>query len=286
MLRSILLLTALFAAAAASAQTQRTLTDDAWCSEDKNSYGDQRERACEVREFVFSAPALDLDPSQNGGVSVKAWDRPDVLVRARVSAAAASDADARRLVSDSRVTLSGGRVRAAIPSTGRKAWASVSYEVFAPAQTDLAVTTHNGGVSVDGVRGDIGVQAMNGGISLRETGGSVTARTVNGGISVALAGDGWQGNGLDVESTNGGISISLPRGYSAEIDAKTTMGRISAPDLAVRNATRSSTESSSTTDGRRTHSSFGDEVRGTLGDGGPPVRAVTRNGGISIKQLD
>ena len=135
---------------------------------------------------------------------------------------------------------------------------------------------------VDGLRGDIGVQAMNGGISLKGVAGKVQARTTNGGISVALAGDAWQGAGLDVESTNGGISIALPRGYSAEIDAKTQMGRISAPDLVVTNSTHTSTDSHSTTDGRRTQHSYGDEVQGTLGEGGPRVRVVTRNGGISI----
>jgi DUF4097 and DUF4098 domain-containing protein YvlB len=273
MTRSLLLLAALLAATPLPlAQSHRTLTDDAWCKDDDNRYTSRYEKACEVREFVLPATALDLDPSQNGGVSVKQWERPDVLVRVRVSSAAATEAEARRLVSASRVSTANGRVRADLPDTDRDDWASVSYEVFAPAQTDLAVRTHNGGVSVQGIRGEVRVEAMNGGISLRDVGGSVQARTTNGGISIALDGGAWAGKGLDAETTNGGISITLPRAYSAEIEARTQMGRISAPDLTVRGATRPSD--------RR----FGDEIRGTLGEGGPRVRAVTRNGGISITQ--
>ena len=284
MLRPLLLAAALVAAPAALAQSQRTLPDDDWCKED-DGYGRQ-EHACEVREFVFPATALDLDPGQNGGVAVRVWDRADVLVRAKVYAQAETGAEARRLLSATRVTAGGGRVRASFPDGSRDGWASVSYEVFAPARTDLAVTTHNGGVSVKGIRGTIGVEAMNGGIALQEVGGTVKAHTVNGGISIALAGGTWQGDGLDAESTNGGISIRLPEDYSAELEVSTQMGRISAPDLSVRNATHSSSSSESRTNGRRKDWSFGDEVRGTLGQGGPLVRAVTRNGGISITQGD
>ena len=284
MFRFLLLAAALVAAPAALAQSQRTLADDDWCKED-DGYGRQA-HACEVREFVFSAAALDLDPGQNGGVAVRVWDRADVLVRAKVYAQAKTGAEARRLLSETRVAAGGGRVRASFPSSRRDGGASVSYEVFAPARTDLAVTTHNGGVSVKGIRGDIGVEAMNGGIALQEVAGKVRAHTVNGGVSVVLAGGTWQGEGLDVESTNGGISIRLPEGYSAELEASTQMGRISAPDLTVRDATRSSTSSETRTNGRRNEWSFGDEVRGTLGQGGPLVRAVTRNGGISITQGD
>ena len=271
MMRFLLLLALFSAAPLALAQSQRTLPDDPWCN-DSDGYTSRYEKACEVREYVLPAAALDLDPGQNGGVIVCVWDRADVLVRAKVDAQARTQDEARRLLGATRVTANGGRVRAAFPNTGRNESASVSYKVFAPARTDLQVRTHNGGVSVEGLRGDIGVQAMNGGISLRGVAGEVRARTTNGGISIALAGDAWEGKGLDAESTNGGISIRVPEGYSADIEASTQMGRISAPGLVVSGATR--------TDKR----SFGDEIQGTLGQGGPTVRAVTRNGGISITQ--
>ena len=46
-----------------------------------------RARHCEIREqSLASIGRLNIDAGQNGGVSVKGWLRPDVLVRARVEA--------------------------------------------------------------------------------------------------------------------------------------------------------------------------------------------------------
>ncbi len=250
----------LLAACATTAQPARTLTDDEWCENERR--GD-RERACEVRETVISARSLTVDATPNGGVSVKVWDRADVLVRAKVSAAARRQADAERLVQQTQVRTRNGQVGAATPRTNGDAWVSVSYEIFAPRRTNLNLHTTNGGVSVHGIAGSIEANAVNGGISLNEVGGSVRARTTNGGVSIALAGDAWDGEGLDVESTNGGISITLPENYSAELSAQTQMGRISTSGLTLNNEQRER--------GRWT----GDEIRATLGRGGARLRAVT-----------
>lgn len=264
-----LLALAALAACASTAQPTRTLADDAWCENERR--GDN-ERACEVRETVISTHSLSIDATPNGGVKVSSWDRSDVLVRARVSASARRQADAERLVEATEVRIRNGQVEASTPRTGNGSWVSVSYEIFAPRQTDLALRTTNGGVSVHGMAGSIEANAVNGGISLNDVAGSVRARTTNGGVSVALAGDAWDGEGLDVESTNGGISISLPSNYSAELSAETQMGRISTDGLSLRNEQRER--------GRWT----GDELRATLGRGGAPLRAVTTNGGVSIRQ--
>lgn len=258
-------------AASVAAQPSRTLTDDEWCDEDHWNGDDDRERACEVRETMISARRLMIDAAPNGGIKVKAWDRSDVLVRARVSAVARRQSQADRMVAETTVRTENGRISARTPRAD-DAWASVSYEIFAPRRTDLALQTHNGGVSVDGIFGSIEAQAMNGGIALNDVAGAVRARTTNGGVSVALAGDAWDGEGLDVQSTNGGISISLPEGYSAELAAETRMGRISTNGLSLRNEQRER--------GRWT----GDEIRATIGRGGAPLRAVTTNGGVSIRR--
>ncbi len=257
--------------AGATAQPSRTLPDDEWCDRDEWGGGPNRETACEVRETVISARRLSVDASPNGGVKVTAWDRNDVLVRARVSASARRQSEADRLVAETTVRTDRGQISARTPRA-ENAGVSVSYEIFAPRRTDLALRTTNGGVSVNGLFGRIDVQAVNGGIDLADVAGAVRARTTNGGVAVALAGDAWDGEGLDVESTNGGISISLPPDYSATLSAQTQMGRISAPGVTVRNARRER--------GQRT----GDQIEGTLGRGGAPLRAVTTNGGISIRR--
>src|SRR5277367_4010566 len=101
---------------------------------DNQGWGN-RAHFCEMREqTVASAGRLEIDGKQNGGVSVKAWDRSDVLVRSQVSAQGENDGDARATGAQVIVHALGTQVSADGPSG--KSW-SVSYEVFVPRQTDL-----------------------------------------------------------------------------------------------------------------------------------------------------
>lgn len=272
-LRLSLLVLPLALAACASAQTsQRTLPDDDWCNEARRSagYGSLPAVDCEVREVLLSGGRLGVT-GQNGGIRVRQWDRSDVLVRARVVGRARDVDDAGRLVSATRIGVDGREVEAATPRT-RDGSVSVEYEVFAPRRTDLALRTQNGGVAVEGIEGRLEARTQNGGISLRDVAGDVVARTQNGGIQVGLGGSGWRGSGLDLETTNGGIQIAVPRDYSADLVASTRTGRISTPGLDLRDADRER--------GRY----VGDRVEGRIGSGGPRLSATTTNGGITIRR--
>lgn len=257
-------------AGCASAQSGRTLSADEWC---RDGYGGRQAKACEVRETVIRARQLRVDGDPNGGITVRQWDRPDVLVRARVTSWAPSQAEADRLVEATRVETDRGRVRSEAPSTrGTRSGVAVSYEIFAPRRTDLALKAVNGGLTVDGIEGDLDAETVNGGVSLRGVAGDVRARTVNGGVSVDLAGQGWDGAGLDVKTTNGGVSVTLPPGYSARLAAETKMGRVSTSGLALRDERRAR--------GRWT----GDRLEATLGRGGARLSVATVNGGVSVRQ--
>src|SRR5436190_20866884 len=105
------------------------------------TYNNDRASHCEVREdTVGGANPLDVDPGRNGGIRVRGWDRGDVLVRSRIEAYAATDADARRLVSGVRVDTGGGRIRADGPETGDRdeSW-SVSFEINVPRNAMLTL---------------------------------------------------------------------------------------------------------------------------------------------------
>jgi DUF4097 and DUF4098 domain-containing protein YvlB len=263
-------------AACASAQTGpvgvRTLADDDWCAEAGRSagYGSQPAVACEVREVLLPAGRLGVTGT-NGGIKVRQWDRPDVLVRARVVGRAQSEGAAERLVGQTRVEVDDRDVRAVAPRT-RDGSVSVGYEVFAPRRTDLALRTQNGGLSVEGIEGTLVARTQNGGIVLRDVAGDVVARTTNGGVQVGLGGSGWRGSGLDAETTNGGIQITVPRGYSADLEASTETGRIATSGLDLRGTERER--------GRY----VGDRVEGRIGEGGPRLSARTTNGGITIRR--
>ena len=271
MLRTALV-TAVTAAAlvgAGSAQTrgrETTRTGSLSCTDRYND----RDRAthCEMREeTIGGANPLDIDAGRNGGIRVRGWDRGDVLVRARIEAQAETDADARRLVAGVRLDTAGGRVRADGPETsGRDESWSVGFEINVPRNAMLTLNTNNGGIAIDDFRGTAKFHARNGGLALRNVGGDLRGDTTNGGVTLDVSGDHWDGSGLDVETRNGGINLNLPKGFSAELEAGTTHGRVSI-DFPI-----------------TVQGSIGRHLETTLGSGGPKLRAITTNGGVTIRQ--
>ena len=219
---------------------------------------------CEIRESTVSASAVSVNGQQNGGISIKGADRSDILVRAMVQSQGQSDDEARATGAQVFVRTAGGAVQSDGPA--EKNW-SVSYEIFVPRNTALTLSTRNGGVSISGVESTIEFHAQNGGISLKDIGGNVHGDTVNGGISVQLSGNTWRGQGLDVSTSNGGVSVRLPQQYSAVLDTATVNGGMS---VKVPNT-------ASPMRGDR-------HFNTTLGSGGALLRIRTHNGGVSISQ--
>lgn len=257
-----------------SAQTRRDPTRDSARAAGPNlscrdrGYDRDRARHCEVREdTIGGANPLDIDAGHNGGIRIHGWDRGDVLVRTRIEASAATDAEARRLTAGVRIDTGGGRIRADGPDTRdrEESW-SVSFEISVPRNAMLTLNTNNGGIAIDDFRGVAKFHAHNGGLSLRNVGGDLTGETTNGGVTVDAAGDHWDGAGLDVETHNGGITLNLPKGFSAQLEAGTTHGRVSI-DFPV-----------------TVQGTIGRHLETTIGSGGPKLKAMTTNGGVTIRQ--
>jgi DUF4097 and DUF4098 domain-containing protein YvlB len=240
------------------------------CRDQDNYDNDSRARHCEVKEQTLPATGgtLNVDGMQNGGISVKGWERNDILVRYRIQTQAATQAEADNLASQVRVSTAGGQIRAEGPEQMNRAHWDVGYEIFVPRQSNLSLRTHNGGISISGVRGQIEFDATNGGVSLKQLGGNVKGETVNGGLSVELNGGTWDGEGLNVKTTNGGLSVSVPDNYSAHLDTGTVNGGFSvSPSIAeVARGTR--------------------QLSLNLGSGGTNLRIYTTNGGVSIKRRE
>lgn len=279
MLRAISITTVLVAATAAALLGQGRDRDrarafgrtaDMTCDEVGRGDRDRRAFTCDIREDTLSGSTLDVDASPNGGIRVRGWDRGETLVRARVVTYARSDGDARSLASQVRVTTSGGRVRADGPDNGRSESWSVSFDVRVPRDAQLTLNTVNGGISIYDFRGSARFQARNGGVSLSQIAGDIRGETVNGGVNVDLSGDRWEGAGLDVETRNGGVRMFLPANYSAELETGTVNGGLNiAFPVTVQGLIT----------GRRTR-----RITTTLGSGGPRIRAITTNGGVTISR--
>jgi hypothetical protein len=226
-------------------------------------------RFCDVRVSQVAAPAgtLRVDPGGNGGVAIEGWSGTGVEIHARIEARARTEAEARQLAEGVRV-LTGGEIGTSGPPGARDANWHVSFLVYVPFSTDLELLTTNGPLSVRAVTGRMTLESVNGPLSLREVAGNVHARAQNGPISVTLSGEGWEGEGLDAETRNGPITLAIPDGYNAQLEAGTDNGPfVSDIPLTV------------TLRGR-----MRGPVNATLGRGGAPIRVVTTNGPLSIRR--
>lgn len=256
------LLTLVLPATAAAQQT-----DDEWLRNcDRND--ERLVSFCDVRvQSLGALSAVAVDASPNGGVQVIAWDRPEVEVHSRIQARARSVDDARALAEQVDVRIDGERIGSDGPESERNAQWHVSFVVFVPARIDVTAESVNGPMSVAGVSGRMDLRTVNGPLTLRDVSGDVQARTQNGPLSVRLAGTRWNGTGLDAETSNGPLIIEIPDGYNAQLETGTVNGPMSSDvPLSVR------------FEGRRSQ-----RIQATLGDGGPPVRAVTTNGPVTIR---
>jgi DUF4097 and DUF4098 domain-containing protein YvlB len=266
--RASFLIGALVAVTTPAHAQRRERDNDRWLDRCRNDWGDDSdERYCEVRDVpIRGTPSrLIVDGGDNGGVTVVGWDQNSVKVTARIQGYARSESDAKSIVEEIRI-LTDGTIRAEGPSRVRRSGWSVSYLIYTPKKMDLDLETLNGGIGIESVEGEMRLRATNGGLSLDAVSGDVRGETENGGIAVTLDGSRWRGTGLDVRTSNGGVELFIPSGYSAELTTGTVNGGFSV-DFPIQ------------VQGRLSH-----RLTTTLGSGGPPIRAVTTNGGVAIRR--
>lgn len=262
--KRIALVIMLVGALTAQVFAQKDRKDSLACREGQN---DSRANHCEIKEQTLAATggAIKVDGRQNGGVSIKGSERNDILVRARIQSSAATQAEADALASQIVINTSGANIFASGPEAGKGQNWSVSYEILVPRRSDLSLKSHNGGIAIADVHGRLDFEALNGGVVLSRVGGSVHGSTTNGGLVVQLAGDRWDGEGLDVKTTNGGIVMNLPANYSARLETGTVNGNLQIGfPVTMQGNTR--------------------ELAVNLGSGGPTVRVKTMNGGVRINR--
>jgi hypothetical protein len=237
-----------------------------WSSEDKVSFSD-------LREMTLPASGnVTVDGGRNGGISIKGEERSDVLVRACVQTWGTTDEAARAVAANIKIGA-GGTIKAE-NATDDKNW-SVSYQIMVPRATNLNLRAQNGGISISGVDSSAEFETMNGGVSLSNVSGSMKGRTINGGVNVKLAGNSWRGSGLDVQTTNGGVHITMPSTYAARFETATVNGGFSSdiPGLQVEKTDEN---------GHRRAVKISTDLNG----GGAPIRAVTTNGGVRITAMN
>lgn len=243
----------------------RGFCNNNWSNGDKVSISDLREMT------VASTGSVNVDAGKNGGISVKGEDRSDVLIRACVQAWGPTEEAARSAASSIRIAT-GGEIKGEGAADGN--W-SVSFEIRVPRNTNTSLTANNGGISLSNLDGKSEFSTKNGGLNVSNLAGDVTGVTMNGGVNVNLSGNAWKGRGLTVQTTNGGVNLTVPANYAANLETGTVNGGLTSdiPALSV------TTENVKGDDYYRTRSK---RIQTNLNGGGAPIKVVTTNGGVRI----
>ncbi len=226
----------------------------------------------EVREYtVAGSGSLTVDGGTNGGISIIGEDRGDIFIRACVQAHGKTEEEARAVAKG--ITIrTGATISAEGDTSADRGW-GVSYRIYVPRSTNLKLDTHNGGIKISGVNSTMEFSALNGGIKLSDVSGAVKGRTTNGGVKIDLGGKSWNGTGLDVQTTNGGIVVSMPENYAAHVETGTVNGGFKSEIAGI-----AAPEDRQNKYGAPRAVRISTDING----GGAPVRVVTVNGGVKI----
>lgn len=236
-----------------------------------------------VKSFPLrSGGSFSLD-NTNGSVKIATWAEDRVEVRA-LKIARRNKEDLDRVQIEFDATADAVAVRAVWPKVHRNLQVSVRFNVHLPAGVKLTgvettngsldlggefasarLGTTNGTIILNGCRGDVLAGTTNGDIEVDGAEGRVEVETTNGHIKIRNA---LPKDGLDAETTNGGITLHLaePDKVNADLSVRTTNGHIDT-DIPV-------------TLERLTKSRHSLDAR--IGSGGPAIRLHTTNGSIRI----
>jgi DUF4097 and DUF4098 domain-containing protein YvlB len=131
----------------------------------------------------------------------------------------------------------------------------------------VKASTGNGRVTVQDARGSVDASTGNGDIRVITSSGPVSANTGNGEIDVSI-GKLDRSPDMSFSTGNGRVTLNLPEGFGAEVDASTGGGTISS-DFPVQMR-----------GGRMDRT----RLRGTLGGGGGRLSIISGNGDVEIRR--
>ena len=270
---------------------------------DMNKYVEREEK-----HFAVSGKPDVVLTTFDGSIEIRPWDKPDVQVvvekRGRdKNAVAAIEVRAEQNGNHIEVSVTEPKHHGLDFHFGN--FRSAKLLISLPASSDVSAKSGDGAIDIERVTGRVQLRSGDGSIRGRSLGGEVNATTgdgsikidgVNGVLSVdtgdgsiavggklarvhARSGDGsvtiraepgsepdadW-----DISTGDGSVTLELPDGFDAELDAHTGDGGIRMQDVTVSNVTG--------TLGKNT-------VRGRLGAGGREVRVRTGDGSITLRR--
>ena len=135
---------------------------------------------------------------------------------------------------------------------------------------DLKVHTGDGSIKLEGLDGGLDADTGDGGIDASGKITSLRARSGDGSVAIHAAPGSTASADWDVTTGDGSVTLEVPEGFGAEVDAHTGDGSVRLQDVTLSNVT-----------GRVGRNS----VKGTLGSGGRALRVRTGDGSITLRRF-
>jgi len=277
------------------------------------------------RDFHYSFPMkpngrLTVE-SFNGSIEVSGWDQDSVDISGtkygntqeradglRIETANTPDSVTVRAIRPSeRHGNQGARFVVKVPRSAlldRISTSNASIRILDGAGP-ARLRTSNGSIRVQDLRGSLDAQTSNASVDLIDVDGDAIAHTSNGHIHAeglrggldaktsnasVNAGIGGANRSIRVQTSNGGVELTLPDGTSSDVLAETSNGGITVRLPAAAKArirARTSNSSISSDFDLRMHGEVGkNHVEGEIGSGGGPlIDLETSNGRIHLMKM-
>ncbi|HEV8201055.1 MAG TPA: hypothetical protein VGS03_13625 [Candidatus Polarisedimenticolia bacterium] len=210
------------------------------CDQVKVFFGSKRHplpTARDERSFTLKGSetrTLQMHVEGTAGMALRGSKGSDYVVTACLAAAGSTDEKARASLGGIQVAFDAGRLSLSGPEEEENDW-MVYFLVQVPdgstldlkadngpiGLSDVSGTirarTHNGPLELDGCEGEIDVAAENGPVSLRAGGGRQKVSVVNGPLAIELRGTRWDGDGIEADTKNGPLSLTIPERYESGV---------------------------------------------------------------------
>ncbi|HEV8629499.1 MAG TPA: DUF4097 family beta strand repeat-containing protein [Thermoanaerobaculia bacterium] len=158
----------------------------------------------------------------------------------------------------------------------------VTLRIQVPRQTSVALSTVNDGdIHVEGLEGTLELSNVNGEITAKGVAGSVVAHTTNGDVKVTMTRVDPKA-ALAFASFNGDVDVSLPASFRGDLRIRSDNGKIYT-DFDVQLSDQPARVEQKRNGGRY-RLEVEQEVRGTIGGGGPEIQLRTFNGDIYLRK--
>jgi len=158
----------------------------------------------------------------------------------------------------------------------------VTLRIQVPRQSSVSLSTVNDGdIHVQGLEGDLELNNVNGEITAKDVAGSVVAHTTNGDVKVTMTRVDAKA-ALAFATLNGNVDVSLPASFRGDLRMRSDNGEIYTDFDVQLGASPAKVEQQR--QGGKYRLEVEQEVRGTIGGGGPEIQLRTFNGDIYLRK--